>query len=132
ITVSSVDSDDTQGSATISGVPSGWTLYDNGVAQTLTSGSATIASGDVGKLSVLAPDGSGENATLTLTASSSEGSSTTSATRVITVSATAVAEPPTFGGGTSFSGSDEGTIALSGITVASVDSDDTLGSSVTV
>ena len=45
---------------------------------------------------------------------------------MVSVTATAVAEAPTFSGPTSFTGSEEGSIALTGVTVSKFDSDDTL------
>ena len=82
-----------------------------------------------GSLSLQAPDGSHDIATLTLTVSSSEGGNDHLASQPLTVTATATAEAPTFGGASTFSGNEETRqpITLSGITVSSVDSDDTLG-----
>src|SRR5207302_502138 len=92
ITVSKDDTDDTL-SATISGIAAGWTVYDNGVS---ISDGATVAVADVtgGKLSVVAPDGGGESLALTLTVGSAEGTDATSATALLSVTATAVAEVP--------------------------------------
>ena len=82
-----------------------------------------------GSLSLQAPDdANADAATLTLTVSSSEGGNTTSASQPLTVTATAIAEAPTFGGASTSAATRNGNpITLSGITVSSVDSDDTLG-----
>jgi hypothetical protein len=69
------------------------------------------------------------NLTRTLTFTVSDGLLTGSATDTVTI--VPVAEAPTFGGPTTFSGSEEATIALSGIT-ATGDSDDTLGTTATI
>jgi hypothetical protein len=128
------DSDDglTSAPATISGIPSGWTLYDGATALTATGGVATVAETDIGALKITAPDGGGENATLTLTVTSKEGAAgpATTGAETITVSATAVAEAPTFGTTKLWTGSEEGTITLSGLS-ATTDGDSTLTATLT-
>ena len=124
------DSDDTL-SATISGVPAGWTVADPD--RTLIVGTSGGASGvvsvsDLGSLVVTAPDGGGESALLTLTVSTPEGGGT-SAVEILTVTASAVAERPSFGATTTFAGSEEGPITLSGLSAAG-DSDDTLSATI--
>src|SRR5207249_8706248 len=78
VTVSTADSDDTLGAtATISGISSGWTLYDGTTA--LGNGTQTVPMADLtaGLLSIVAPSpGSAVTDSLTLTVSSHEGSST--------------------------------------------------------
>src|SRR5439155_74172 len=96
ITVGKDDTDDTL-SATISGIGAGWTVYDNGVS--IRDGT-TLAGTHVTcrKLTVVAADRSGESLALTLTVGSAEGTDATSATALLSVTATAVAEAPTIGG----------------------------------
>ena len=122
VTVSG-DPDDTL-SATLSGVPTLWTVKDGATAL---SNGAVFAAADLGSLVVTAPDNGGETASLTLTVSSSEGLATTSGTRVIGVTATAVAEAPSFGGPVGFTLSEEpgSAVTLTGVTVSG-DPDDTL------
>ena len=86
------DPDDTL-SATLSGIPTLWTVRDGTVA--LSNGQG-FAAADLGSLVVTAPDKGGETASLTLTVTSSEGGSTTSAVETLVVTATAVAEAPSF------------------------------------
>src|SRR5260221_11590968 len=65
------DADDvfTSAPATVTGIPTGWTLYDGTTALVATSGTATLAAGDLGALRITAPDDGGETAVLTLTRS---------------------------------------------------------------
>src|SRR5260370_27652171 len=88
----------------------------------------------MGALKITAPDvAATASDSLTLTVTSSEGSSTTSAVETLVVTATpGPAEPATFSGTTAFSGSDEGTITLSGIGVGGADGDETLGTTATL
>src|SRR5205807_2227011 len=108
--------------ATVTGIPSGWTLYDGATALSAPGGTATFAASDLGALRITAPDQGGETAVLTLTVSSREGSGGPSAagSEILTVTAFGVAEAPTFSGPTVFSGSEEpgSTITLSGIAVS--------------
>src|SRR4029077_7948282 len=69
------DPDDTLGTtATISGVASGWTVFDGSTA--LSGSTMTLPTADLGSLTILAPDaGSAATDSLTLTVTSSEGSS---------------------------------------------------------
>src|SRR5205085_1510544 len=121
------DGDDSFTSATVSGIPSGWTLFDGSVALVATGGVASLPAGDLGALRITAPDDGGETAVLTLTVSAQEGSGgpTASGSETITVTASGVAEAPSFSGPTSFSGSEEpgSTITLGGIAVSG-DGDD--------
>src|SRR5207237_10650228 len=96
-------------SATLSPYPTLFRSRDGTLA--LSNGQGFAAS-DLGHLVVSAPDLGGESALLTLTVSSSEGGSTTSAVELLSVTASAVAEPPVFGTTKSWSGSEEGTIRL--------------------
>ena len=118
------DPDDTL-SATLSGISAGWTVRDGETA--LTNGQA-FAAADLGSLVVTSPDGGGETATLTLTVRSSEGSSTATGSELLTVVASGVAEPPTFGTTTAWSGGES--VTLSGLS-ATGDSDDTLSATFT-
>src|SRR5205823_2839037 len=101
--------DDSFTSATVSGIPTGWTLFDGSTALAATGGVASLPAGDLGALRITAPDDGGETAVLTLTVSSQEGSGgpAASGSETITVTATGVAEAPSFSGPTSFSGSEE-------------------------
>src|SRR5207244_5403964 len=114
------DADDTL-SATLSGIPAGWTVRDG--AAVLSNGAAFAAS-DLGLLVVTAPDQGGESAFLTLTVSTAEGAGT-SAVEILSVSASGVAELPVFGTTSVWHGSEEGPITLSGLS-ATGDADDTL------
>src|SRR5205085_75725 len=108
-------------SATLSGIPAGWTVRDGTAA--LANGQGFAAS-DLGSLVVTAPDQGGESAFLTLTVSTAEGAGT-SAVETLTVSASGVAELPVFGTTTLWHGSEEGPITLAGLS-AGGDSDDAL------
>src|SRR5260370_559956 len=66
------DGDDTL-SATLSGIPAGWTVRDGAV---VLSDGAAFAASDLGALVVTAPDQGGESAFLTLTVSTAEGGGT--------------------------------------------------------
>jgi hypothetical protein len=137
IGVTTNDSDDTlSATATLSGLPTGWTLYDGAAALTAAGGVATLPTADLGALAILAPDDGGETATLTLTVGSGDGSSTTSASETLVVSASDVAEAPSSSGpttssggevsvtgATGFSGSEAGSIAPSGIGVTAASND---------
>src|SRR5205823_5751887 len=105
------DADDvfTAAPATVTGIPTGWTLYDGTTALVATSGTATFAAGDLGVLRITAPDEGGETAVLTLTVTSQEGASGPSAIESVPprLSSGLVAEAPTFSGPTVFSGSEE-------------------------
>src|SRR6202035_5370285 len=114
------DSDDTL-SATLSGIPAGWSVRDG--AAVLGNGQAFAAS-DLGSLVVSAPDNGGESALLTLTVRTAEGGGT-NAVETLTVTASGVAEAPVFGTATMWSGSEEGGITLSSLS-ATGDSDDAL------
>src|SRR5437870_33061 len=120
-------------SATLSGVPLGWTLYDGSTALAAPGGVASLAVADLGSLGVAVPDGTGpQSASLTLTGSAHEGGSTTSGSEVLVVSVSAVAEAPVFSGTSQWSVSDEASAALSGVAVAGADGDDTLGARATL
>src|SRR5260370_1218867 len=123
--------DDTRGApATLSGVSSGWTLVDGPTALTATAGIVTVATTDLGALRIPArDDATTASDSLTLTVTSSEGGSTTSAVETLVVTATAVAEPPTFSGSTAFSGSNEGASTLAGRAGAKAGRGDTPGAS---
>src|SRR5439155_70726 len=81
----------------------------------------------LGALAITAPDEGGETAVLTLSVTSQEGASgpTPAGSETLTVTASGVAEAPSFSGPTVFSGSEEpvSTITLSGIAVSG-DADD--------
>src|SRR5207245_197093 len=100
IAVAGADGDDTLGaSATLSGVPSGWTLYDGTNALAATGGVASLAVSDLGSLGVAVPDGTGPQISrYTPLFRSHEGGSTTSGSEVLVVSVSAVAEAPVFSG----------------------------------
>src|SRR4029077_2645122 len=134
ITVTAADGDDTLGGqATISGLSAGWTLYDGGVALAEAGGVAVLAVSDLGSLRIAAPDGSAPaSESLTLTGAASEGGSTASASEVLVVSVSAVAEAPVFSGAGIWSGTGEAGFALPGITVTAADGDDTLGGQATI
>src|SRR5207302_353132 len=83
------DGDDILSAATVTGIPSGWTLYDGATALGAPGGTATFAAGDIGALRITAPDQGGETAVLTLTVTSREGSSGPSATGSETLTVTA-------------------------------------------
>src|SRR5205085_265628 len=85
------DGDDifTAAPATVTGIPSGWTLYDGATALNAQGGTATFAASDLGALRITAPDNGGETAVLTLTVSSREGASGPSATGSETLTVTA-------------------------------------------
>src|SRR5439155_27600 len=117
------DSDDAL-SATLSGIPAGWTVRDG--AAVLANG-AGFAAADLGLLVVTAPDLGGESAFLTLTVSTSEGAGT-SAVETLTVHASGVAKAPSFGATTSWSGA--ASVTLSGLS-ATGDGDDTLSATLT-
>src|SRR5207253_2529000 len=123
------DGDDvfTAAPATVTGIPAGWTLFDGSTALAATSGTATFAASDLGSLKITAPDNGGETATLTLSVTSQEGAGGPAATgsETLTVTASGVAEAPSFSGPTVFSGSEEpgSTITLAGIAVSG-DGDD--------
>ena len=85
-------------SATLSGVPTLWTVKDGAAAL---SNGAVFAAADLGSLVVSAPDNGGETASLTLTVSSSEGWRRRAGESLV-VTATAVAEAPSFGGPVGF------------------------------
>ncbi len=126
IAVTAVDSDDTLGAmATLSGLSSGWTLFDGTTALAATGGVVTLPTADLGSLAILSPDNGGESDTLTLTANSSEHGVTATGSEILTISATGAAEAPTFGPTTTWSGSTS-EITLSGLSVTPDDSDDTL------
>jgi autotransporter passenger strand-loop-strand repeat protein len=131
IVVSGEDSDDTLGAnATLSGLSAGWTLYDGSVSLTATGGVASLPVGDLGALGIAVPDGTAPATdSLTLTVASSEGGATTSGSEVLVVSVSAVAEAPTFGGPTMFSGGTS--VTLSGLSVTANDPDDTLSATIT-
>src|SRR5260221_1295891 len=117
----------------VSGRPWGWMLYDGATGLSAGGGVASLPRSDLGALRIAAPDGPAPaSASLTLTVSSSEGGLTTSGSEVLVVSLGAVAEAPVFSGTSVFSGSDEASLALSGITVGAADGDDTLGASATL
>src|SRR5439155_598224 len=92
-----------------------------------TSGTATFSASDLGALKITAPDAGGETAVLTLSVTSQEGAGgpMTTGSETLTVTASGVAEAPSFSGPTVFSGSEEpgSTITLSGIAVSG-DADD--------
>src|SRR5439155_1663033 len=88
------------------------------------SNGAGFAAADLGLLVVTAPDQGGESAFLTLTVSTAEGAGT-SAVEILSVTASGVAELPVFGATTVWHGSEEGPIALSGLS-ATGDADDAL------
>src|SRR5207244_7129815 len=100
-------------------IPSGWTLFDGNTALVAAGGTASLAAGDLGALRITAPDDGGETAVLTLTVSVQEGSGgpATSGSETLTVTASGVAEAPSFSGPTVFAGSEEpgSTITLAGI-----------------
>src|SRR5260370_69292 len=96
------DGDDTL-SATLSGIPAGWTVKDGAV---VLSNGAGFAASDLGLLVVTAPDQGGESAFLTLTVSTAEGGGT-SAVEILSVTASGVAELPVFGATTVWHGSED-------------------------
>src|SRR5260221_14780269 len=113
----------------VSGRPWGWMLYDGATGLSAGGGVASLPRSDLGALRIAAPDGTAPtSASLTLTVSSSEGGLTTSGSEVLVVSLGAVAEAPTFGATTSWSGGTS--VTLSGLS-ATGDSDDTLSATIT-
>ena len=113
------DTDDTL-SATLSGVPALWSVVDGATAL---SNGAVFAAADLGSLVVSAPDNGGETASLTLTVTSSEGVAATSAVETLVVTASGVAEAPSFGGPSRVH-AERGTgsaVTLTGVAVASGD-----------
>src|SRR5439155_178790 len=123
------DADDvfTSAPATVTGIPPGWKIGGGSSRVGATSGTATFAVDDHGALRITVPDAGGETATLTLSVTSQEGASgpTVTGSEILTVTASGVAEAPSFSGPTVFSGSEEpgSTITLSGIAVSG-DADD--------
>src|SRR5207247_509319 len=113
-------SDDTL-SATLSGIPAGWTVRDGAVV--LANG-ARSEERRVGKVGVTAPALGGEREFLTLTVSTSEGAGT-SAVETLTVHASGVAELPVFGAPAVGSVSEQLVTRLN-TCAPPVDSDDTL------
>src|SRR5258708_19665981 len=83
------DADDSL-SATLSGIPAGWTVKDGA---TLLSNGQGFAAADLGLLVVSAPDQGGEAAVLTLTVSTAEGTGT-SAVELLSVTPSETARLP--------------------------------------
>jgi len=131
IGVTALDSDDTLGAtATLSGLPSGWTLFDGTAALAATGRVVTLPTADLGALAIETADNGSESGTLTLTVTSSEHGTTATGSAALTISATGQAELPTFGTATRWSGNPSG-ITLSGLSATSDDSDDTLSATLT-
>src|SRR5260370_193403 len=117
------DADDAL-SATISGIPTGWSVRDGTVA--LSNGQGVAAS-DLGRLGWSGPDNGGESRLLRVAGGTGEGGGAR-AVETLSVTASGAAETPSFGTTTSWSGG--AGVTLAGLS-ATGDSDDMLSATFT-
>ncbi|MAO93166.1 MAG: hypothetical protein CMM81_16705, partial [Rhodospirillales bacterium] len=117
------DSDETL-TVEISGIPNGATLTANGVAIAVTAGVATLAAGQLEALAITPPANSSDDFILTVTATSTDGTSTATTEGTIPVTVNAVADTPNMTVSAA-SGTEDHAIALN-ITANSDDSGETL------